>query len=98
MRIWFSNSFGSSQAAACCWLMKPTTTSPFGRTAPYEKKLSSQSPGAPAEPWLAVQKAGFEPEISIGRVHDLPASSEYEKATTDRRNAPLLNSTWSQLR
>ena len=46
--IWSSNSFGSSHAAACCWFMKPTTTSPFGSTAPYEKKLSSQAPAGPA--------------------------------------------------
>src|SRR5438067_2433467 len=96
--IWFSNSFGSSQAAACCWLMKPMTTSPFGSTPPYEKKLSSHAPGGPAGPWFAVQNVGFEPEMSIGRDHDLPALSEYEKSTGERRNAPLLNSMRSQLR
>src|SRR5918911_369268 len=96
--IWSSNSFGSSHAAECCWFMKPTTTSPFGSTPPYEKKLSSQAPGGPAEHWFAVQKAGFEPEMSIGRDHDLPASSEYAKSTGERRNAPLLYSIRSQVR
>src|SRR5438105_8690716 len=90
--IWSSNSFGSSQAAACCWFMKPTTRSPFGSTAPYEKKLSSQAPAGPAGPWFAVQKVGFEPEISTGLDHDFPASSEYESITGERRNTPLLNS------
>src|SRR5436190_12003134 len=85
VRIWFSNSFGTSQAAACCWLMKPTTTSPFGRTAPYEKKLSSHAPGGPADPWFAVQKRVLEPEISTGRDHDLPASSEKDRTTGERR-------------
>jgi hypothetical protein len=35
--------------------MNPTTTSPFGSTAPYEKKLSSQAPAGPTGPWFAVQ-------------------------------------------
>src|SRR5256885_14838973 len=87
--IWSSNSFGDSHAASCCWFMKPTTTSPFGSTAPYEKKLSSQAPGGPAGPWFAVQKAGFEPEMSIGCDHDLPASSEYAKSTAERSNTCL---------
>jgi len=78
--------------------MKPTTTSPFGSTAPYEKKLSSQAPGGPTGPWFAVQNVGFEPEMSIGRDQLFPASSEYAKSTGDRRNAPLLNSIRSQLR
>src|SRR5437867_9796166 len=98
VKTWSSNSFGSSHAAACCWFMKPTTTSPFGSTAPYEKKLSSQAPAGPAGPWFAVQKVGFEPVISTGRDHDLPASSENERSTGERRNAPLLNSIRSQLR
>src|SRR2546426_1491771 len=96
--IWSSNSFGTSHAAECCWFMKPTTRSPFGSTAPYEKKLSSQAPAGPAEPWFAVQNVGLEPEMSIGRDHDLPASSEYAKSTGERRKAPLLNSIRSQLR
>src|ERR687884_1949833 len=87
VRIWSSNSVGDSHAAACCWFMKPTTTSPFGSTAPYEKKLSSQAPAGPRGPWLAVQKVGFEPEISTGRDHVLPASSEYETITGERRKA-----------
>src|SRR5919199_1743260 len=84
--IWSSNSFALSHAAACCWFMKPTTTSPFGLTAGYEKKLSSQAPAGPTGPWLAVQKVGLEPEISIGRDHDFPALSEYESITGERRN------------
>src|SRR5919202_6058986 len=80
---WSSNSFGTSQAAEFCWFMKPTTTSPFGSTAPYEKKLSSHAPAAP-NPWWAVQKVGFEPEISTGRDQVLPASSEYESTTGER--------------
>src|ERR687887_910362 len=90
--IWSSNSFGYSHAASCCWFMKPTTTSPFGSTAPYEKKLSSQAPAGPTGPWFAVQYVGFEPEISTGVDHDFPASSEYESITGERMNAPLLSS------
>src|SRR5919202_3016856 len=96
--IWSSNSFGVSHAAEFCWFMKPTTTSPFGSTAGYEKKLSSHAPAGPAGPWFAVQKAGFDPEISVGLDQVLPASSEYERTTGDRRKTPLLNSSWSQLR
>src|SRR5437868_8106 len=96
--IWSSNSFGTSHAAACCWFMKPTTRSPFGSTAPYEKKLSSQAPAGPTGPWFAVQNVGFEPVISMGRDHDFPALSEYERSTGERRNAPLLSSIRSQVR
>src|SRR5919201_2509271 len=85
--IWSSNSSALSQAAEFCWFMKPTTTSPFGSTAPYEKKLSSHAPAAPT-PWWAVQKVGFDPEISTGVDHVLPASSEYESTTGERTNAP----------
>src|SRR6058998_2940066 len=74
LMIWSSNSFGDSHAAESCWFMKPTTTWPFGSTAPYEKKLSSQAPAGPAGPWFAVQYVGFEPEISTGRDQVLPAS------------------------
>jgi hypothetical protein len=36
--------------------------------------------------------------MSTGCDHDLPASSEYERSTGERRKAPLLNSIRSQLR
>src|SRR5205085_12457363 len=73
---WSSNSFGDSHAAECCWFMKPTTTSPFGSTTPYEKKLSSQAPAGPTGPWFAVQYVGSEPLISTGCDQCFPASSE----------------------
>jgi hypothetical protein len=83
--IWLSKSNGTSHAAWFCPLKKCTYRSPLGATSGMENWSSSHSFAAPVV-WN-VQR-GCEPEISFGRVHVSPPSSDQLSQIGDSAYAP----------